>query len=164
MNNLKSLVTMGTVSLLILGGGVWLVMRSQPVQMASNQGAVLGVGEQTFDWGTIQLNGGEVKRSFEIENKGNAELQLANLKTSCMCTKARLIVESEAGPWFAMHSQSQWVGKVPPGKKAQVEVVFDPAFHGPSGVGAISRTVTMQTNDPNRSSLEFRLSANVVSQ
>jgi hypothetical protein len=155
---------MGVVSLLILGGGVWLVMRNQPVQVQSSQGAVLGVGERVFDWGTIPLNGGEVTRSFEIENKGNAELQLANLKTSCMCTKARLIVGSEAGPWFAMHSQSQWVGKVPPGKKAQVEVVFDPAFHGPSGVGAIQRTVTMQTNDPNQSSLEFRLSANVVSQ
>jgi len=164
MNDFKTIAIFGLATVLILGGGVWLVMRNQPVQIASNQGAVLGVGEQAFDWGTIQLNGGEVTRSFEIENKGDSQLQIANLKTSCMCTKARLVVESEAGPWFAMHSQSQWIGKVPPGKKAQVEVVFDPAFHGPSGVGAISRTVTMQTNDPNRSSLEFRLSANVVNQ
>lgn len=33
-----------------------------------------------------------------------------------------------------------------PGEEASVEVVFDPAAHGPAGVGQIQRTVTIENN------------------
>jgi len=49
-----------------------------------------------------------------------------------------------------------------PGEQAQVEVVFDPAFHGPSGLGSITRQVVMDTSDPDRSRLEFSMRGLVV--
>src|SRR3990167_807552 len=102
MNNLKSLALIVGVSALILGVGVWLMMRNQPVQVQSGQGAVLGVEQLVHDWGTISLNGGEVEQAFIIKNQGSSELQLANLETSCMCTKAQVTIGGEASPWFGM--------------------------------------------------------------
>ncbi len=72
------------------------------------------------------------------------------------------MINGEESPNFGMHSNSSWLGEVEPDQGAELVVTFDPAFHGPSGTGQISRIVTVETNDQNNPTLEFKLSANVI--
>jgi len=73
-----------------------------------------------------------------------------------------LKTSSQTSPKFKMHEKSSYVFEVNPGETAELIVEFDPAFHGPSGVGPITRTITMNTNDTKNSTLTFNLTGNVV--
>ena len=79
-----------------------------------------------------------------------------------MCTTAQLKTAEQSSKKFGMHQKNSSVFEVNPGETAELLVEFDPAFHGPSGVGMISRTITMNTNDTKNPTLEFSLTANVV--
>ncbi len=116
----------------------------------------------SYDWGQININDGYVEKVFEILNDGTEALKLYNATTSCACTKAQLIYQETESPLFSMHSKSDFVLSVPPGEKAQLRVTFDPAAHGPSGLGPVSRKVIVQTNDQNQPELNFILTAEVV--
>jgi hypothetical protein len=78
-----------------------------------------------------------------------------------MCTTATLTTSSGRlyGP-FGMPGH----GFVPPtnaplspGQEASVRIVFDPAAHGPAGVGRVERVVTLEA--PNARPLELRFVA-----
>jgi hypothetical protein len=47
-----------------------------------------------------------------------------------------------------------------PNEEAMVEVVFDPAAHGPAGIGPIDRVVTIENSDGQP--LELAFAANVT--
>jgi len=79
-----------------------------------------------------------------------------------MCTTAQVIIDGKSSPLFKMHQKSAWTGEVQPGKEAELKVIFDPAFHGPSGVGAMTRQIEVATNDKNNPKLEFMLKGVVV--
>ena len=128
----------------------------------ANTKTELSVDSDTFDWGEIDINSGKVSKTFIIENKGAETLKLYNIQTSCMCTTAQIKVGPDMSKKFGMHESTSSVVEVKPDEKAELIVEFDPAFHGPSGIGSISRIVTMSTNDTNHSTLSFRLTADVV--
>lgn len=120
------------------------------------------VTENKYDWGTIDIKGGIATKSFPIKNSGSSALKLFNVKTSCMCTTAQLKTSEVTSKKFQMHENSSDVIEVKPGETAELIVEFDPAFHGPSGVGPITRIITMSTNDIKNPTLTFNLAANVV--
>jgi len=153
-------IIIGTVTLLSLG--IVLVSNSSSGAKLTESNSEVITGVSSHDWGTIDMNDGVVKKTFSLTNEGEGTLELANVKTSCACTYAIITVNGKKSPQFGMHSVSSWTGKVEPGEEAQVEVVFDPAFHGPQGVGAISRQVTIETNDKSNPAIEFNLTANVI--
>ena len=161
MNN-KFAITVVLSTLLLIGAGVWLGSTMQKPEVAMSGESQADVPETVHDWGTIPLTGGEVTKSFPITNSGTQTLQLHDISTSCMCTTAQLTINDQTSPQFGMHQKSAWVGKIEPGQTAQLIVVFDPAFHGPSGVGSITRQITAQTNDPNHPTLNFNLTAQVI--
>lgn len=152
-------------SLVSVGGTVWLVARmsgpSTPAQVQASGEAKAVVTETSWDWGDIGINNGKVDKSFDITNDGTAPLKLFAGTTSCACTNAQLILGDKQSGVFGMHAKSA-VFEVPAGATAQLKVVFDPLFHGPSGLGSISRTATIKTNDPSQSQLSFTLTANVI--
>lgn len=153
------------VTALVLGGVVYLGSKiGATAQVTTDTKVAVAIENNQFDWGTIDINGGIVSKTFAIENKGTAPLKLYDTKTSCMCTTAQLSTPAETSKKFGMHEKTSSVFEVSPGETAELLVDFDPAFHGPSGVGPISRTVTMNTNDPNNQTLSFQLSANVVKE
>ncbi len=153
------------VTVLILGGAVYFGTKmGATTQVSADTQVETQIGETKYDWGTIDINGGIVSKSFTIENSGTTPLKLYDVKTSCMCTTAQLKTASNSSKKFGMHEKNSSVFEVAPGESAEVLVEFDPLFHGPSGVGPISRTVTMNTNDASRPTLSFQLSANVVKQ
>jgi hypothetical protein len=159
----KAIIYIVILSFAILGVGVYSVsrMESTPKIETSNK-AKASIDTTNYNWGDIKIDNGSVKKNFNIKNTGTEPLQLANIKTSCMCTTARITVSGEKSPAFGMHSKSSWVGEIKPAERAVLEVIFDPAFHGPSGIGPISREVIVETNDPNKPRLAFTLTANVI--
>jgi len=159
----KFLLGIVVVTVLILALAVFFGTKmGETTQVTADSQVTMSVDSNRYDWGTIDINGGMVSKSFAIENKGATPLKLYEVKTSCMCTTAQLKTSSQASPKFKMHEKNSYVFEVNPGETAELIVEFDPAFHGPSGTGPINRTITMNTNDASNPTLTFQLAANVV--
>lgn len=160
MENKKFIIGIVLVTLGILGGGIFLASRadSAPATKASSNVRVV-VLETSHEWGTIGLHDGKVAHEFAIASDGTEPLLLSNIATSCMCTTAQLVLGDTVSPEFGMHSRSSYVMEIPPQKSAHLRVVFDPAFHGPNGVGPITRQVTVATNAADKPELTFILTA-----
>lgn len=163
MNDNKIVISVIIATFLILAGGIAFSQKiaSKP-EIKESQNAKAQVDKLFYDWGEIPISGGDVGKTFTISNVGTDPLQLHSVKTSCMCTEAKIKINGKTSPSFGMHQRSNWVGEVPAGGAAEVEVVFDPDYHGPSGVGAITRQVEVSTNDEDNPKIIFKLEADVV--
>lgn len=164
MNDTKLVIVLTISTLIILFGGIFLVTKTtQTPEVTMSQNAKAYVVDPTsFDWGNIPINEGDATKTFIIKNTGSDVLKLMNVKTSCHCTKAYVTIDGKESPNFGMSGISSWVGKVAPKKEAKLTVIFDPAFHGPQGVGPINRFVLVETNDKGNSKLTFTLTGTVV--
>lgn len=101
---------------------------------------------------------GRVSKRFTISNGGTNPVTLTKLYTSCMCTTAALKVGSRSVGPFGMpgHGAIPRIAEVvPAGSQATVDVTFDPAAHGPAGVGRIARTVTLENDGGSPLQLSF---------
>lgn len=151
----------------VLGTGlVWLAGPSKSpatATVADTGPSSLTVPEKSYDFGTISMKNGKVSYDFKVQNTGNKPLTVTKMFTSCMCTEAFLVNGAkESGP-FGMpgHAALAPISEsIAAGASAVVRVVFDPAAHGPAGVGTISRVVTVQTDTG--APLEFRFRAVVT--
>ncbi len=115
------------------------------------------------NFGNISMAAGKVSHRYWIKNIGAASLNINKLSTSCMCTDATLITRAgKKGP-FGMpgHGPTPRIEeRLAPGESAQVDVVFDPAAHGPAGIGQTDRIVTIENDEG--LPLELRFSAMVT--
>jgi len=163
LNENKIFIIIGAVTLLLLTGIVFLAGRtSNTAKVVTNQAVKIATKSKSYDWGQIGINNGKVETVFDIENQGSTTLKLFNVTTSCACTTAQLITEKGQSPLFGMHTKSDFVSEVAPGKKAMLKVVYDPLFHGPNGLGLITREITVGTNDASNPKLVFNATANVI--
>jgi len=157
------LITIGVITALLLGVVVYAGLNNgATTQVLADSQVSLAVAETNYDWGTIDYDGGVVSKSFEITNTSDSVLKLYDVNTSCMCTTAQLVSGNKKTKKFGMHEKNSSVFEVAPRESAELIAEFDPAFHGPSGVGPIDRTVTLNTNDSNHSNLSFQVKGNVV--
>jgi len=170
MNIKNPILWMIVVTISIILGSIFLISATtqiSPQIKASNAAKVYTVDPTSFDWGNIAYSGAKATKSFRIKNTGTGVLELYNIRTSCHCTKAYLTIKGQDSPAFGMDmgdNTSSYIGKVNPGKEAQLTVVFDPAFHGLSGIGAINRFVEVDTNDSRTPKLTFTLTGIVVNK
>lgn len=145
----ETLIIVGVTLAALIG----LVFLAQPRQSQSvtapSQPTVLTADEAAYDFGTISLAAGKVKKTFAISNPGAAPVTLTRLYTSCMCTTAALqIGERWQGP-FGMIGHGfmpSFKETILPDETAAVSVTFDPAAHGPAGVGLIERAVYLENS------------------
>jgi len=150
-------------TLLLLTAGIFVSYKiSGSAQVEVSQNVKASLSETRHDWGNIGINDGKVEKSFFIKNEGTETLKLFNPKTSCMCTTAQIFINGEESPEFGMHDSSDYVGEVAPGESAELKAIFDPAFHGPSGTGSITRQVIVETNDATKPQLTAVVTANVI--
>lgn len=102
------------------------------------------------DFGSISMAAGKVTHRYTISNVAAVPVTITGVSTSCMCTVATIVTNSgERSPSFGMpgHGRMPTVREtLAPGATALVEIVFDPAAHGPAGVGRIERTVLVDTD------------------
>ncbi len=143
--------------------GAWERYEPQTVAAQISGKRALTSDAPSFDFGRISMAKGKVSHRYSIRNTGAKPLTITKMFTSCMCTTATLVTPSaQKGP-FGMPGHG-WLGSVneslAPGEAAQVDVVFDPAAHGPAGVGPTARTVTV-VNDAGLA-LELRFNALVT--
>jgi len=163
--NIKLLIGLTIGMIIIIGGSYFLVNQADStskIQTSSNAKVATDVTDH--DWGTIGINDGKVQATYTIKNKGTETLKLFNVTTSCACTTAEIKIGDVTSPTFGMHTKSQYISEVPPGKTAEVIAIFDPAFHGPSGTGQITRQIMVETNDKTNPQLSFSAEANVISE
>lgn len=169
MNIKNPILLMIVAAFIIIFGGIFFVnasTQSTPQNNKSNLAKASVVGSANYSWGKIAYAGPKATKSFVIKNIGKDMLQLSNIRTSCHCTKAYLTIDKQVSPEFGMDmgsdGTSSYIGNVQPGKEAKLTVVFDQSFHGPEGVGPITRFVEVDTNDKSNPQLTFTLTGNVI--
>lgn len=148
----KSNIVGFAVATLALVGIIWIAQtkkqdNTNTVPIASGSGGSLTAEEMDFDFGSISMAAGNVKHSFKIKNADASVATIGKMYTSCMCTIATLEVRGEKFGPYGMPGHGfipQLNQTVNPGEEAIVEVVFDPAAHGPAGVGRIERAVVIE--------------------
>lgn len=160
----KIILSIVLATFLLLGGSTFILSNSSTsaAKIGLSQNVKLEVPEKNYNWGEIRMSNGNAIKTFTLKNSGTDVLKLSNIKTSCHCTKAQIVIYGASSPLFGMNDVSSWVGEVLPGKEAQLTVIFDPNFHGPTGAGPIERLVSVETNDPKEPKLEFSLTGIVV--
>ncbi|MDE2037791.1 MAG: DUF1573 domain-containing protein [Patescibacteria group bacterium] len=149
----KTIFIILAVCLVLAGLLTWSYIKSgasaESVQGVSQTGAKSALTATTtfYDLGNMPINGGEVTKEFTVANPTDKDIFVSTLITSCMCTNAYIIEPdgSTKGP-FGMLG----MGYVPPadetikaGESRIIRVVFNPAAHGPAGLGMIDRFITL---------------------
>lgn len=132
----------------------------------TQSGIIHVIDEDTYDWGDINIEGGNAEHVFELENTGTDGLVLKDIQTSCMCTRATVLSEQDEvlSPDFGMHGDdSNWTHTFESSQHFKVKVVFDPLAHGKDATGPIERTITIESSDSNHRFTTLSLSANVLS-
>ncbi len=117
------------------------------LMVVSNSGLIMPMQDIDYDWGDIDISGGDVDHVFAFRNDGEEDLILKGATTSCMCTTATFeLSNGEFSPDFGMHGGSKWIYSVKPGEEFKVNIVFDPMAHGPDAVGPIQRNIYLVTS------------------
>ena len=79
-----------------------------------------------------------VQHEFLIYNEGQAPLTISRAYTTCGCTTADISTTV-----------------IPPGKAAQVRLVFDAGFHAEAAGTTVRRGLILENNDPNSPEFEI---------
>ena len=102
-----------------------------------------------FDFGQVSMAAGVVRKQITVSNSGSTPVKVTKLFTSCMCTTVQLQNNGRTMGPFGMpgHGVLPRISEViAPGQLATLEVTFNPAAHGPAGVGRVSREVIVETD------------------
>jgi hypothetical protein len=153
LSNGMSKIIIGVVVAIIVLAGLVFIARpdsqdNSPIPTESN-GTLTIEESDNYDFGAISMAKGIVAHQFKVKNIGDGAVVVNKIYTSCMCTIAKLIVgDKQFGP-FGMPGHGaipKIEGVINSNEEAIVEVVFDPAAHGPAGVGRIQRSVILENN------------------
>lgn len=133
-----------------------------------------------YNWGDINMYGGNVEHTFEMKNAGKDDLVLKGAITSCGCTTVKFeFTDGSFSSKFGMRKNPiDWAVAVKSGEEFKVHVSFDPLFHGPkAATGSFKRTVWLTTSSKsygkiavvdrrnnNGTVTELLLSGNVLSE
>jgi hypothetical protein len=98
--------------------------------------------ETQHDFGQVK-EGDKVDYTFKFMNNGSSNLIIKDVKTSCGCTAALLSEDN-----------------LNPGQEGTIKVELNTANRS----GKMSRTVTIQSNDPNEPAKVLTISADIVKQ
>ena len=149
------------VAVLVLGGLIWIARPNSQNSEASStpsNGALTIEEANNYDFGTISMAAGKVTHQFKIKNTGADAVTISKMYTSCMCTTATLLMgDKKFGPYgMPGHGTIPKINRiVNPNEEISVDVVFDPAAHGPAGVGRIQRAITIENNAGQSVELQF---------
>lgn len=125
---------------------------------AVGAGGAISADHMSYDFGTISMAAGKVRHLFPITNSGASPVALKQIYTSCMCTSARMMLNGKTfGPYgMPGHGMMEQMNQMmQPGEEGEVEAEFDPAAHGPAGIGPVDRTIYLETNDGKTVELKF---------
>jgi hypothetical protein len=146
-----------------------------PGQAGARAGAPPGTGAAgspalivtpaAVELGEVSQAKGLVTVETAVANAGSGDLAISEMETTCGCTKAALVIEGKAGPWYGMRGHGDWpIGwsaRLRPGQRATLRVQYDPDAHGIYR-GPIDRTVFIYSSDPRQPRYAVRLTGTQV--
>lgn len=152
----KKVIIIVFATLVLMVGGVYFVTRQDnsvsDLSLAKVELVDVQVSPDNYDIGKVLMKSGIVTREYEIKNDSENTLRLKKIVTSCMCTRAQVMVGDKRTRFYAMEMGG---AKYPvisfdiPGKStAKVIVRFDPAAHGIQGAGVVDRSIWLTFADP----------------
>lgn len=94
-----------------------------------------------YDFGSIDIDGGIVSKTFEFKNTDSKTLHIYEATTSCGCTKGEITINSKTYGPFGMQNPSTEIIEIDPQEKFSVTIFYDPMFHGPTDLGKRQRTL-----------------------
>lgn len=165
----QSKIIVGIVIGILVLGALLFYAQPQYNQQANSsdrnglKGPISVVETNNYDFGTISMKEGKVSTIFKIKNTGSQPVKMSKLYTSCMCTETTLKVEGKTKGPFGMLGHGfipSFDEMLQPEGVAEIEIVFDPAAHGPTSVGKIQRTVTLENSGGQP--IELFIAANVT--
>ncbi|MFH0806120.1 MAG: DUF1573 domain-containing protein [Candidatus Brennerbacteria bacterium] len=149
MNNKKLLKSIATAAVIIGALAVIIITKPSPAPaVATGSSGVLIADASTYSFGPVPLMGGLVGNIYKVRNTGTEPVTIQSVYTSCMCTTAVIRAEGRTEGPFGMpgHGTRRNINlSLAAGEVAEVEAVFDPAAHGPAGVGPIARSVFIES-------------------
>ncbi len=150
---------------LVIGGLVWIGNKKefQPATVGGFFGGTLTVKENFYDFGSVKINGGFANHEYVLENASDKIVKIGEVSTSCMCTTTQVMIGNKTYGPFGMPGHlgaSKVNAVVNPGEKMVVKATFDPAAHGPTGIGMIERQIFVNIGAEQSLVLEFK--ANVI--
>lgn len=171
MKKAQKNIMIAVAGALVFAVFVWLAKPSDNASGGAGSGATtsssgpsaLVAAEKSYNFGTVSMAAGKVTRMFQVKNSGDKDVNITKLYTSCMCTTASLVTaDGKRGP-FGMpgHSSIPAINvPVKAGEEVSVEVTYDPAAHGPAGIGRIQRNILLENDagDP----VVLEIAANVT--
>lgn len=154
--DIKYLIIFIIVFIVLIGGFAVLVSNkdAQETKISSIKldSKTVEVTPNNDDWGLIPIGGGIVEKTYEVKNLTTGTLNLKRIVTSCMCTKASFEVGENKSAFFGMEMSGDKNASinisVGPNQIATLRVRFDPAAHGPQGVGPFDRVISLTFSDP----------------
>lgn len=117
-----------------------------------------------YEFGDVRLSGGKVETKFIVRNEGEQPLVFVNANTSCGCTSTQIKLDGNISPVYMMAGHQDpvsWQGSLDPGEEGEIIVYYDPAVH-PDLEGEVTRTVTIDTNDPNMPQIKLKIYVNQI--
>ena len=127
-------------------------LKQKLIDLAPEDAPRIEISGLSHDLGTVSQKQGIVTTDFEFKNVGKSDLSINKLSSSCGCTSASVVYKGEVGPEFAMEGHGKenpenWEVMISPGDSAVLRVFYDPSVH-PDLEGAVTRTVSIMSNDP----------------
>ncbi len=91
MNDKKIIIGIILFTVLLLVGGIVLLSGSGSTSatITTSQNAKATVDQRNFDWGQINMKGGNVSKTFTIKNTGTDTLKLKKLKLPVIVLRPR---------------------------------------------------------------------------
>ena len=120
---------------------------ASPASSAARPFEGLRAKETYFEFGSISMTAGKVRHRYWFRNESTAPVLIQRVYTSCMCTTATLVKGMRVIGSYGMpgHGPLPEVNQsLAPNEAAYVDVEFDPAAHGPAGLGRTERVVTIE--------------------
>ncbi|ANK81850.1 MAG: hypothetical protein TEF_14385 [Rhizobiales bacterium NRL2] len=161
------LIVAGTLGYDALTG--FLVPQSRTPPPAADSGAAyieqakVHIVKEERELGTMRVSD-ERTAEFFLPNMGGKPLELSQVRTSCMCTFAQVVIDDEKSPLFNMEMHNapaiqSWKGVVEPSLTPTVRVIYRPSLMPVEG--SVARNVKFNTNDPSRPDVELGVHATV---
>lgn len=137
--------------------------REELVDMLPKERSRIDVDPEVVDLGDVSVASGESSAVVYVSNFGMSNLIISGMKTSCGCTSAALIFNGVEGPIFSatMRDADGWSQTLSHGQQAQLKIYYNATFH-PDSRGALTRTVTIFSNDPGSPEKEVTIKLNQV--
>ena len=150
---------------LILGGIITiagsLFFLNKGSQKRFQDTSEIQITPSAYNFGKIPASEGIAETNFEIKNAGASTLTISGMKTSCGCTTAFIEKDGQLGPVFGMHDNPvDWSVSLEPDQTATLTVFLDPNFHKNSS-GPITRTISIFSDDPRKSTKDVIVNANI---